>query len=122
MFRSVPFATRYAIQDYDDVLEHPATISFFRDVLESDSGILPADFRAKICEKLGTFARVLSFRRRATIYVKANLPRPMENLVRRHIVREPMNFKRLAARAVIAILMHRLLTNDAKLKPFQRQS
>ena len=120
MFCSVPFATRYAIQDYDDLLEEPATIDFFKDVLQGDSdeSVLPIPFRAAICEQLNSFARVLSLRRRATIYVKANLPRPLENLVRRHIFREPMNFKRLAARAVIAIRMHRMLTNDAKLRPF----
>ena len=35
MFCSVPFATRYAIQDYDDLLEEPATIDFFKDVLQA---------------------------------------------------------------------------------------
>jgi hypothetical protein len=119
MFPSVPLATRYAIQDYDDVLADPVTIAFLRDVLEDDSGLLPTAFRAAICEQLNTFARVLSLRRRATIYVKANLPRPMENFVRRHIFPEPMNFKRLAARAVVAILMHRMLAKDAQLRPFQ---
>ena len=120
MFRSVPFATRYAIQDYDDVLENPATIEFLRDVLESDAGLLSKQFRAAICGHLTTFAKTLSLRRRVTIYVKGNLPRPIENMVRRHIRPEPMNFKRLAARAVVAILMHRMLTDDAKLRPFHR--
>lgn len=119
MFRSVPFATRYAIQDYDDLLANPSTIGFLRDVLEDDSKVLPTAFRAAICEQLNTFARVLSLRRRATIYVKANMPRRVENFVRRHIFPEPMNFKRLAARAVIAILMHRMLTKDAQLRPFR---
>jgi hypothetical protein len=121
MFRSVPFATRYAIQDYDDVLEDPATIAFLRDVLENDSAILSKPFRAVICKQLNTFARTaaLSFRRRATIYLKGSTPRPIENWVRRRIRPEPMNFKRLAARAAIATLMHRILTNDAQLKPFQ---
>src|SRR5579863_3351098 len=118
MFQAVPFATRNAIQDYDDLLEEPATIGFLRDVLEDSSGVLPAAFRATICEHLNRFARVLSFRRRATVYVKANMPRPVENFVRRHIIPEPMNFKRLAARAAIATLMHRMLTRDAQLRPF----
>ncbi len=117
---SVPFATRYAIQDYDDLLEAPATIGFFRDVLENDSGILPRAFLGIICKHLSMFATTLSFRRRATIYVKGNLPRPMENWIRRRIRPEPMNFKRLAARAVVAISMHRMLTNDAKLRLLQR--
>lgn len=118
MFRSIPFATRVATQDYDDLLEDPATIRFLRDVLEGDSGLLPTDFRVAICEQLNKFARVLSFRRRATLYVKANLPRRLENFVRRHIFPEPMNFKRLAARAAIGILTHRMLVQDTQLRPF----
>jgi hypothetical protein len=118
MFRSIPFATCNAIQDYDDVLEQAGTTAFFEEVLRDDSGdvVLPATFRATICKHLNSHARMLSLRRRAAIAVKANLPRSLENLIRRHIPREPMNFKRLAARAVIAIQMHRILTRDARLR------
>jgi hypothetical protein len=116
MFRSVPFATRDATQDNDDLLENPITIEFIKDVLQDESGMLPASFRGKICEQLNRFARVLALKRRATVYVKANLPRPVENFARRHAYPAPMNFKRLAARATIATLMHRMLTKDSQLR------
>jgi hypothetical protein len=120
MFGSIPFATRYAIQDYDDLLEQAETITFLEEALRDDSGdrVLPAAFRAKICKQLNSFARVVSWKRRATIAAKARLPRSVENLIRRHVPREPINFKRLAARAVIAIQMHRILTTDAQMRLF----
>jgi hypothetical protein len=120
MFRSIPFASRYAIQDYDDLLEQGDTMTFLEEALRDDSGnrVLPATFRATICTQLNSFANVLSWKRRATIAVKAHLPRSVENLIRRHIPREPMNFKRLAARAVIAIQMYRILTTDAQMRLF----
>jgi hypothetical protein len=120
MFGSIPFATRYAIEDYDDLLEQANTILFFTETLRDDSGdrVLPATFRARICQQLNSFARTLSWKRRATIAVKAHLPRSVENLIRRHVPREPMNFKRLAARAVIAIRMHQILRTDAQMRLF----
>jgi hypothetical protein len=113
-------ATRYAIQGYDDLLEQVDTITFLEEVLRDDSGdrVLPGTFRATICKQLNSFARVLSLKRRATIGLKASLPRSLENLIRRHLRREPINFKRLAARAVIAIQMHRILTIDAQMRLF----
>lgn len=120
MFPSIPFATRVAIEEDDDLLEREETIAFLKAVLGDSSGdaVLPRSFRLAICTQLNSFATVLSLKRRAAIAVKASLPQFLENLVRRHLPSERMNFKRLAARAAIAIQMHRMLTMDARLRLF----
>jgi hypothetical protein len=120
MFPSIPYAARAAVPECDDVLEQRETIAFFKEVLQDRSAeiVLPASFRAGICTQLDSFSTVLAWKRHASIAVKAALPQYLENVVRRHIPREPMNFKRLAARAVMAIEMHRMLNIDARLRPF----
>jgi hypothetical protein len=120
MFPSVPFATRVAIEAPDDPLEEEKTIAYLREVLldRSSDIILPLSFRSAICQQMNSSSTVLSVKRRAAITVKAGFPQPLENLVRRYLCRERINFKRLAARSVIAVQMHRILTADARLQLF----
>jgi hypothetical protein len=117
MFPDIPFAKRSAIQETDEILDLPSVTNFLRDNLLTAraTSILPEDFLNLLARQMERRLKRSSLRRQLIVACKARAPRFVENYLRSHLRPEPLNFRRLAWRALIVMRLSEMLTEDARM-------
>jgi len=116
MFPEIPYASVASIEDTDEILKRNDILTMMKQELinSKEKGILPPAFISNIVQNIDTNRNILSFRRKIRNLYRLFAPQFLKNIVEKKINYYPMDYRRLALRALIVIRVFELFNNDIK--------
>jgi hypothetical protein len=114
MFPEISYASVASIEDADEILKRKDIIEIMKQELtdSKEKGILPSPFISNIVQNVDTGRNILSFRRKIRNLYRLFAPHFFKKIIERKINYYPMDYRRLALRALIVIRMVELFNND----------
>ncbi len=116
MFPEIPYASVASIEDADEILKRNDILVMMKQELinSKEKEILPPPFISNIVQNLNTGRNILSFRRKIRNLYRLFAPQFLKKIVEKKINYYPMDYRRLALRALIIIRAFELFNNDIK--------
>ena len=117
MFPGIPFAKREAVQEVGEILNLPDVRDYICNTLRihEDSTIFPKSFLLYLANSYGSDYQKESFRRGARKWIKAYLPKFIENFIRANVNSGFLSNQWLATRVFMILKINEMLVEDAKI-------